>query len=80
MKSYNYCKQSKQFLLHQKSLNIQTIMIIIKIHDSENINISNMMLEWQNPLCSVFIYFFNLSESHFAVKMLSKKWMQYVFR
>lgn len=56
MKSYNYCKQSKQFLLYQKRLHIQTMMIIIKFHESENINISNMMLEWQNHLCNVSLY------------------------
>lgn len=49
MKSYNCCKRSKQFLLHQKRLNLQTMMITIKFNDREKINISNMMLEWQNP-------------------------------
>lgn len=40
----------------KKRLRIQTMMIIIKFHDSENINISNMMLEWQNHLCNVSLY------------------------
>lgn len=42
MKSYNFCKQSKQFLVHQKRLNIQTY------DDYKNIS-----LQWKNTISNI---------------------------